>query len=825
MKWNKFSYKNTFYSLLISILVFHFKYGLDKLIPTNINWLLKVKHDWGQHYLGWAFYRKENWHFPLGKIENLYYPISTNVGYTDSIPLFALPFKLISPILPNEFQYFGFWLFLCFFLTAFLSIKLLKKYNVHWLQLIGIALLITSNPVLLYRGIHPALCSQWLIIASIYLYQKEIHSKNYLKVNLQQFGLLIISSLIHPYISFMILGFSFALIAKHCFFDKILKIKQLVFILFLSVIGLFFIWWTVGYISISNHTNSEIKGGFGLYSMNLNSFYNSFGYSNIIPNQPLINPMQYEGYMYFGVGLILLISFTIALSFKYLKKTINYHNFLPLFILGLFTLLFALTNKITFNEKIVLEFPIPNLIEKFGNIFRASARFFWINYYIILILVFISFSKIKVNKNIKSIFLFTVIIIQFYDISIFFNNYKYKIGSYTPELSIKKWDSLLVNIKHIKTYPPYNFVGLNKPYEYQELAYIAERNNTTFTNFYVARTNSSKEKTYSKSLIKELSVSPIKTNEVIVTSKKYLDLALISLKNYSSTLSYLDGYYILHSNKIKPKIENSKGQKIIDSLYKNLEQKRFKILNSKNVKYTKLQFNVEKLDITSQYIDVSGWGFNENSNNIKNDSIFISLIKKDTIYIAKLNRVIRKDVTSHFNTINLDNTGFKGVNWFNGINKNKYEIGLAIKTTNNSWNIKLLNKSIDKIKIPIDIPETYNYINKKNSNIKFNIETIETNNSYIKISGWSFVKNKNSNNSKIFILLKRGQQILKIPTDTFLRDDVNKYFKSNYNYSFSGFTTKFKNSLPNGKYMVGILIIDSKENKKNITFTDKIIEF
>ncbi len=37
------------------------------LQPSNINWLMTARHDWGTHYLGWAFYKNEPWHFPIGK--------------------------------------------------------------------------------------------------------------------------------------------------------------------------------------------------------------------------------------------------------------------------------------------------------------------------------------------------------------------------------------------------------------------------------------------------------------------------------------------------------------------------------------------------------------------------------------------------------------------------------------------------------------------------------------------------------------------------------------------------------------------------------------
>src|SRR3954462_10516515 len=111
-------------SFIAVVIIFHLAYGLQLLPPTNISWMLTVLHDWGAHYTGRSFFRQEPWHFPLGAIHNYFYPVGTNVGMTDSIPLFALFFKLFSPLLPEDFQYFGIWLFLCHLLTAYYTILL-----------------------------------------------------------------------------------------------------------------------------------------------------------------------------------------------------------------------------------------------------------------------------------------------------------------------------------------------------------------------------------------------------------------------------------------------------------------------------------------------------------------------------------------------------------------------------------------------------------------------------------------------------------------------------------------------------------------------------
>ncbi len=169
------------------IIIYQICYGFATLQPSNINWLLSVRHDWGTHYLGWAFYKNEPWHFPLGKVIGYNYPVGTNVGFTDSIPLFAIFFKLFAPRLSEDFQYFGIWLFLCHLLAAYFTILLFRLFKVNAVITLLAVIFVSANPVLVYRGLHPALCGQWLLLAGIYFYfLNPVNAKPY-KILLYQF--------------------------------------------------------------------------------------------------------------------------------------------------------------------------------------------------------------------------------------------------------------------------------------------------------------------------------------------------------------------------------------------------------------------------------------------------------------------------------------------------------------------------------------------------------------------------------------------------------------------------------------------------------------
>ena len=101
----------------IGVMFAFYCYGWNVLNPTSIDWLL-LGDDKAQSFLGWHFFRNEGWKFPLGLISGYFAPVGENIGYTDSIPLVAIPLKLFNGLLPANFQYLGAWIYLSLILQA-----------------------------------------------------------------------------------------------------------------------------------------------------------------------------------------------------------------------------------------------------------------------------------------------------------------------------------------------------------------------------------------------------------------------------------------------------------------------------------------------------------------------------------------------------------------------------------------------------------------------------------------------------------------------------------------------------------------------------------
>ena len=165
-----------FIGCLCGLFFFLYIYGVRIINPTYTDWLLHSDDlegsvDLTQHYLGWVFYRNSPWQFPFGLTEGLYSsPVS--VIYTDSIPLFAFIFKLLSPILPTDFQYFGMYGLLSYVLMGGFAVLLVRRFCKSSLILhIVSAIIFVANPVLLNRMfLHTALAGHFIIVAGLCLF-------------------------------------------------------------------------------------------------------------------------------------------------------------------------------------------------------------------------------------------------------------------------------------------------------------------------------------------------------------------------------------------------------------------------------------------------------------------------------------------------------------------------------------------------------------------------------------------------------------------------------------------------------------------------------
>lgn len=521
------------------IVLFLLLYGPKVLNVTYDAWLL-TGSDLTQHYIGWLCYRNSPWHFPLGLMTGLIEPYTTSIIFTDSIPHFALLFKLFSPLLPETFQYFGIYGLLSFSLMGGFSTLLLQK-NLNCLSLCTLlsTFFILSPYVMQRLFAQTALGGgQWITIASLYIWlYKPFAYKKYLQPLLWLVLAFVVSG-VHMYL----LPCLFAILGMWClqnFLEKNIFIPIITFIF--ATITVFFNFWLYG--AFYGNTSLE-SGGLGLYSANLNTLFDPQNTSSLLLTLPH-GPGQYEGYGYLGLGILFLCAVSLLLIFCGPKKTspffTNQQKILLAILVFFFTVL-ALSPVIMLGDKVIFEIPLPKFIEKAWGIFRSSGRFIWPVCYIVIFLsvitVFHTFLAAKYRIHITAICL---ILLQLLDLSPLvlsvYRAEKYRTYiSYEPALQQEAWVHLFATKSHI-VYQPYSaFIYESGGYD---LTYLALKNHVTTSNFYLARSDTNALKQFNDTIQSELDRGYIREDTIYIFAPDDANIA-----HYDLSLYQIDGMIV-----------------------------------------------------------------------------------------------------------------------------------------------------------------------------------------------------------------------------------------------------------------------------------------
>lgn len=481
--------KNVTIYILIAALaavVFCCIYGVNILNPGYTDWLV-TGGDLSQHYLGWVAYRYSSWHFPIGLTDRLAYPSCTSVIFTDSIPLFAVVFKILSPVLPENFQYFGFWGITCFALQGIFSARIIKRVTENRTAIVLGSLLAVIMPTVFFRLYgHEALAGQWLIVLVLdLLFSYEIYEENHKKLYLTVAITAALAVSIHMYFLVM----CGIIVLAYCVEDIIQKknVKQTILILLeYCFVAIAIIFLLGGFVATGS---SYELGGLGAFSMNLNSLFNPFNQSAILKELPLYTDAQGEGFGYLGAGVIILgIAVLVSLIFeidrvKSLVKS-NKRIIGGLLCTGVLITIIACQTEVTFGARLLYKFSLPAILEKMWGIFRASGRMVMVLDYVIVFSCMIYILKSYKKRYATAVLLFGMALgLQMYDIhpvfsylhSTYSNQKTYESPLYPSEI----WDTLAQNedIKHvIITY----WLGEN---QYYDIGKWALENDFTMSSF------------------------------------------------------------------------------------------------------------------------------------------------------------------------------------------------------------------------------------------------------------------------------------------------------------------------------------------------------
>lgn len=491
----------------ISSIVFFIIFGVEVLNPCNTD-LVLMGGDLTQHYLGWQYYRNADWQFPIGLMNNCMHPFNTSIIFTDSIPLLAVLLKPFSALLPEKFQYLGFYAFSSFVLQGVLAAAIIKKYIKDDVEVIILSVFFIFMPVVFPRILaHTALASMWLVLLGLIV----VIYKDKMFYNLKRSVLIwafigFLCSSIHiyyvPMLGIVAVGFAckeFKISKKSSknTFSKIINVFAPLIAYILSSLLFVYLWG-----GFSEELGEKVKSvGFSFFSFNINSFFNSLGASDVLPELPIKMPQRFESFSYLGLGVLILffISFVLFLKNYNFKKFFKNHlfdeneNLLPFTIISVLSLFASLSNNISFGSKNILKYPIPEFVENLWSNFRATGRFIWPCMCIIFIFALCYLRKYFIKKTFL-VLITLCLFVQVYDLHSFIYKYyeKFTIAEHNCMFNDKRWESLLQNgkIKHIIISK--NIDMLPNLTAIYDIAEFATNNKLTTNIYYIAHLDNEK---------------------------------------------------------------------------------------------------------------------------------------------------------------------------------------------------------------------------------------------------------------------------------------------------------------------------------------------
>ena len=487
-----------FVGAMIGALVFLWIFGRAILMPSNTSWIFVHPDDSTQHYLGWVFYRNTPWTFPIGMTDGLSSDGMVSCMYTDSLPLFAIFFKLISRFLPDTFQYFGIWGVVCFALNGGFGALLLSriKNNIFFTSF-GSLFYSLFFPSITRITHHNSLGAIWLVLIAMTLTLD--HARQY-KHGFTPVILWtvtgILATLIHmyfiPMLYFVMMGYIILLVFKD---KKIVRaICTFVSTTVFSILSLYCIGAFEGNSSYSD-------GGYGFYSSNINTFFNSGGHSKYL-RQLNTTPGQYEGYGYLGLGMLVCCFLGIIIIFSKLEKKdggviknavayIKAHRveFIAAAAVFIASFLWALSTTVAFNERVIFSISVPPAIVQKLSIFRATGRFIWLPCLIVMTIAL--WLVTKLNKRSAAAALVICSWLQYMDMRNFRTELHdvYAYLQVVPEnIKPEEWEKLSEGVNEIV------FAPLDPEFRaykqlYFEVGNLAAQKNIKLSSFYLARSD------------------------------------------------------------------------------------------------------------------------------------------------------------------------------------------------------------------------------------------------------------------------------------------------------------------------------------------------
>lgn len=520
--------------------------GGPTLNPTHLDWM--GVGDPAQHVLGWLHFRDAPWGFPLGRIPSLMSPHVMTVGFSDANPWVSLLLKPFSGWLPRDFQFVGLWLASCLALQGWMAVKLMGLFTRSPLQRLLGAALFVSAPILLYRSGHDTLCAHWLLTAMLWLYLRPREDAQAawralrwtLLINLFAAGT-------HPYLTVMVFALGVALLVQAHREGHLSKGATAgVFAGLGLTVAIPFL--AFGYIGQGVSTGAS---GFGFYSADLLTFINPLGWSRWLPALP-INVGQYEGFGYLGTGaLVLGVAGVLGwLTGGRPRDWRQVKPLLPLLLVAFALAVLGFSSTMTAAGRTVLTMrKLMEPVMPMLGAFRASGRFIWPFYYLLLtgVLALVLW-RWRQRPRVATALLLGAVLLQLVDSPDVWSQTRF-VGAPWPRLKAPEWKRVDASYRFVTLVPPV-IHGSQMPcventfpeYTYVRFGDLTYRKGLTTNSGYSARLNEPRVAEVCAALLDDLEHGRLAedTLYVVDTAK----LPLFQRLGDRVTCGVLDGYTV-----------------------------------------------------------------------------------------------------------------------------------------------------------------------------------------------------------------------------------------------------------------------------------------
>lgn len=343
-------------------------------------WIWLMEGDPATQYLGWRFFRAEPWRWPPGMIRSYGLEVGSAIVFTDSIPIAAFAAKLLSPLLPEPFQYFGLWALMCYALQGFFGGMLAALASERPVERYAITLLFVASLPVMDRAIgHFALMSHWLVLWGLWLAlrpNRELSTGQWVAVTC-------IASLVHAYLLYIVLALWVADVLRRRHFDPQPRpsvgdwVRHVVAVSMALVATMAL----AGYFLLPAHAVTGGAQYYGKYATNLNAFWNPGWGSRFLPGLAVMKGAELEGHAYLGLGMLVLLPIALLTLIAPGSARPNVKPYVPLIAVGVLLWMLAVSHLVAWGDRVVVEIPIRGKLLDTIATLRASGRLAWVALY------------------------------------------------------------------------------------------------------------------------------------------------------------------------------------------------------------------------------------------------------------------------------------------------------------------------------------------------------------------------------------------------------------------------------------------------------------